>query len=190
MEATGCTVDARLLSYAWGLEHAKEAACLVVAAAAAEATAAAVARQQQQQQQQGSAAAAAVLPPPSAASGVSQLLDGQRRGGSDGSALESSASTGAPFCSPVMSAMHAAAGANGVGDVGVQPPSMALDGAAAAGAPAGGSHNKAPAVPGSSGGGASSWSVPRAWLLFASGVAAGAAGCSLLLLGSRSLAAR
>lgn len=26
MAATGCDVDARLLSYAWGLEHAKQAA--------------------------------------------------------------------------------------------------------------------------------------------------------------------
>lgn len=34
MARTGCDVDARLLSYAWGIEHAKEAAALAVAAAA------------------------------------------------------------------------------------------------------------------------------------------------------------
>lgn len=128
-------MDARLLSYAWGLEHAKEAAALAVAAAAAAAAAegrcaaaapaaaafqaggsAAIAVPQEQQGQQGG-------PSSDTDTAASMLLQGgQGSNASRGSALDSTASTGPPlpFGSPVLSAVvpPPAGGSTGGGNSG------------------------------------------------------------------------
>lgn len=111
MAATGCEVDARLLSYAFGLEHAKEALAAGGAAAAAAAAVPAV-----------PAAAAAAAAGAGAGAGPQPA---QRPRSSDG--LESGASWaplpfGSPILSPQASIMHPPAVSLGSqGPAGTQP---------------------------------------------------------------------
>ena len=108
MQRTGCDVDARLLSYAFGLEHAKEAASLVVAAAAAAASKAHRARNHYLPAQQAAAPAGPA-------------------GGGASSSSSSAAVAPLPFGSPVGrgSLEHSRASA---------PPRLSLDAEAAAAA--------------------------------------------------------
>ena len=192
MRRTGCAVDARLLSYAVGIEHAKEAAALVVAEAAARVAAAGVAGSGAAARRQG--LLAAQVAGAAAAGGLG------RSGSLEEEAVDAS-DVPLPFGSPVMPALlpHGAqlplialegGGSAAVGSEPADPSATAGTSREAATA-----NGKAAAVAAqaAAGGAASQLGgllrAHSSWLLFAAGWAAGAAGCALLLGSSRRAAA-
>lgn len=144
MASTGCSVDARLLSYAWGLEHAKEVAALSVAASAAKTAAATAA-----------AAAAATASAAAAADGAAEAQTAGQVGGVTLSTatqqpqlqqgvhasvgLELPVGASSPFGSPIVSAVAPALAATLSSSNGEtanrHPPAMSLDAQSAAAAP-------------------------------------------------------
>jgi len=207
MRRTGCAVDARLLSYAYGLEHAKEAAALVVAEAAARAAAAGARSSSIAVRQQGGQAAARGMQAVAAGAGGStaRAAPSSAAENEDGAAANDSAGEDEfedasdvplPFGSPVLSSAWLQGGSSRSSSVGQTAAAASRQGsgaaaAAAAGEPAGcveagSDHSSKQAVlaPAASSVTSQLGSLLQArssWLLFAAGWAAGAAGCALLL---------
>lgn len=187
MRRTGCAVDARLLSYAFGIEHAKEAAALVVAEAAARAAAAG--------HGDGSSSSSIALRPfgldalgaPDGAGG-SVDLHGAAANGSAGGGTFDASDVPLPFGSPVMSPAWLQSSRSGEQPAGAAQRHSSEDAAAAEPAGSveagGGARSERAGMAGASSLSGQLGSLLHArssWLLFAAGWGAGAAGCALLL---------